>query len=117
MANLLSLRDLPSSFSYPAEFIRAAELGVLNLEPWMLLEGEVLRERLRGLRDRYPDRQLIPFAARQDSDDIACWSADKPGAVLVVHDFASVGYEIDREFDDFYAWLRQAVEDFIDWDS
>jgi len=30
---LLSFAELPRRFSYPAQFLRAAKLGVVNLEP------------------------------------------------------------------------------------
>lgn len=115
--DLLRQDELPKSFAYPHAFVRAAELGVVNLEPWALLEGEVLRRQFTGLRQRYRSREFIPFAGRQDADDVACWSAANPGPVFVVHDFASSGSEIDCEFDGFLSWLRQAVEDFIDWHS
>ena len=117
MVALLSNEDMPSGFDYPAEFVRAAELGVTNLEPWRLLEGAALHQRHRGLSQRYPNRSLVPFAARQDTDDVACWDASRPGRVLVIHDFASAGYELEAEFPDFNAWLRQALEDFIDFGS
>ncbi|TMK51016.1 MAG: hypothetical protein E6G66_06680 [Actinobacteria bacterium] len=42
MADLLSIDDLPPDFEYPQEFIRVVELGLTNLEPWWILEGEGL---------------------------------------------------------------------------
>jgi hypothetical protein len=55
------------------------------------------------------------FAVRQDNDDVACWDIDQANAV-VVHDFASPGFEQRREFPGFYDWLRQAIEDLIEFD-
>ena len=115
MADLLPLTELPEGFDYPREFVRVVELGLTNLEPWWILQGDQLRDRFLGLRKRYETRSLVPFATRQDNDDVACWDLDR-GTVVVVHDFASPGYEQRGELPNFYAWFRQAVEDFIGFD-
>lgn len=117
MSELLSPEDLPSDFWYPASFIRVVELGLTNLEPWHVLMGLQLGERARGLAERYPSRQLIPFASRQDNDDVACWEpALGNDVVVIVHDYASSGWENRETYPDFFAWLRQAVEDMIDFE-
>jgi hypothetical protein len=116
VANLLSVDDLPGGFEYPAEFIRVVELGLINLEPWWIFDGELLWDRMTGLRERYPDRRLVPFARREDNDDVACWDLGQ-GDVVTVHDFASPGWEQRARFPDFNAWLRQAVEDLIEYGS
>lgn len=113
---LLERTDLPEGFTYPREFIRIIELGLSNLEPWQVMSGYFLVERSRGLRERYPDRILVPFARRQDNDDVACWDL-KLGEerVAIVHDFASPGWERRAEFAGFNDWLRQAIEDLIEF--
>jgi len=114
MADLLSVKDLPSGFWYPSSFVRVVELGLMHLEPWDVLEGSRLRWRNEGLAQRFPARELVPFAERQDNDDVACWDLALGGEqVVIVHDFASPGWEKRDEYLDFYAWLRQAVEDLI----
>lgn len=115
MADLLSIDDLPDGFRYPRAFVRLVELDLTSLEPWWILEGDQLRRRSEGLRERYPNRTLTPFAARQDNDDVACWDG-AAARVVVIHDFASPGWEEHAEFDNFAAWLRAAVEDFLDWE-
>jgi hypothetical protein len=47
----------------------------------LILAGEQLWERSRGLNNRYPSRILVPFARRQDSDE---WPAGnwQPGMEL-----------------------------------
>lgn len=115
MADLLSAVDLPCGFEYPREFVRVVELGLTSIEPWWIIDGERLRRRFVALRDRYPGRSLVPFAIRQDNDDVACWDT-AAGNVAVVHDFASPGHEQRSEFGDFYAWFRRAVEDFIEFE-
>jgi hypothetical protein len=112
MADLLSISDLPAGFEYPSEFVRVVELGVTNLEPWWVIEGDVLRDRLGGLRKRYETRVLVPFARRQDNDHVVCCDVDR-GLVVTIHDFAAPGWEQREEFSDLYAWLRRAVEDLI----
>jgi hypothetical protein len=115
MADLLSTTDLPDGFEYPPEFVRVVELGLTNIEPWWIIDGDRLRNRFVGLHERYRERSLVPFAVRQDNDDVACWDTTK-GNVAIVHDFASPGYEQRSDFRDFYAWFRQAIEDFIDFE-
>ena len=77
MAELLSVEELPDGFSYPAEFLRIVGLGLTQLEPWWILDGDNLRIRHLGLQRRYPSRKLVPFARREDNDDVACWDLDK----------------------------------------
>jgi hypothetical protein len=115
MTDLLTARDLPPGFSYPPEFIRVLDHGLTDIEPWWIIEGERLRIRFSGLRERYPSRTLVPFALRQDNDDVACWDV-AGGNVTIIHDFASPGWEQRAELTDFYAWFRRAIEDFIDFE-
>ncbi|MFH8785178.1 barstar family protein [Streptomyces roseoverticillatus] len=113
-ADLLGPGEIPDVFVYPVEFLRAVESGLVGLEPWWLLEGDALRARAVGLLERFPERRLLPFARREDNDDVACWDLDS-GAVRVVHDFATPGRENRQEFATFYDWLRAALEDFIEF--
>jgi hypothetical protein len=114
--DLLSDAELPTGFAYPRQFKHVAELGLLDLEPWYMLQGNPLREAKAGLAQRYPERQLVPFARRQDNDDIACWQAPATEQVFVIHDFASSGWEQRAEYPAFYEWFRQAIEDLIEFD-
>jgi hypothetical protein len=115
--DLLTENERPVGFSYPRQFTRVVELGLTDLEPWYLLEGKLLREALAGLAARYPDRKLVPFARRQDNDDVACWQVGVNEEVFVIHDFASPGWEQRGQFSDFYHWLRRAIEDLIEFDG
>jgi len=114
MADLLTIEDLPRGFDYPALFVRVVELGLTNLEPWWIITGDLLRDRQRGLETRYPARQLVVFAMRQDRDDVACWDLDV-GGVAIIHDFASSGFEQRDRLGGFAEWLRRAVEDLIEF--
>ena len=115
LTRLLTIEDLPQGFHYPHEFVRVVELGLTNPEPWWIIEGDLLRDRLNGLQERYPDRTLVPFAVRQDNDDVACWDLEL-GRIVIVNDFAAPGHEQRGDFPNFYAWFRQAIEDFIAFD-
>lgn len=116
MAELLSPADLPRRFEYPAEFLRVVELGLTNLEPWWILQGEELRRRHLGIRKRYGRRGWVLFAARQDNDDTACFNL-RGHNVVIVHDYTTPGWAQRGSFDSFYDWLGQAVEDLIEFDN
>lgn len=115
MTELLPIGDLPNGFTYPAEYIRTVELGLRNFEPWWIIDGRFLRDRFVGLKERYPELSLVPFAFREDNDDVACWDTVSRN-VVIIHDFASPGYERRAELVDFHAWLRLAVDDFIEFE-
>lgn len=114
--NLLTEKELPQGFNYPRQFNHVVELGLTELQPWYVLEGKPLRDAMAGLAQRYPDRKLIPFARRQDNDDVACWQAGSNEEVFIIHDFASSGWEQHGRFPSFYDWLRRAIEDLIEFD-
>ena len=97
------------------EFIRVVELGLTNLEPWHIVFGDRLRTRFEGVRKRYPSRRVVPFALRQGSDDLAAFVVGSY-EVIILHDFASPGYESRRTFDSFFGWFRAAIEDMIDFE-
>jgi hypothetical protein len=112
VTELLPLAELPEGFRYPTEFVRVVDLGITRLEPWWIIEGNLLIRRHRDMRTRYPGRTLVPFAVRQDNDDVASFDVDA-GNVAIVHEFASPGWEHVSFADDFYSWFRRAIEDFI----
>jgi hypothetical protein len=113
---LIDVDHLPEGFFYPASFIRVVELGIVDLEPWLMLDGERLSARFEGLSQRYPERVLVPFARRQDNDDVACWDGRGGPEVLIVHDYAEPGHELRETLPTFYSWLRRAVEDLIEFE-
>jgi hypothetical protein len=60
---------------------------------------------------------MLPFARRGDNDDVAVFDAQSPNEVVVLHDFSSNGWERRRVLGSFYAWIRRAVDDMIEFDS
>lgn len=113
---LLTPPEFPDWFSYPEEFLRIVDQGLLDFDPWIILQGERLRIRFRGINERYPERNLVPFSRREDNDDVACWEKGKSG-VVIIHDFASPGYELKQEMDSFWDWLRSALEATIEYEG
>lgn len=114
---LLSEDQLPLGFVYPSPFLRMVERGIVHLEPWWVFDGEQLQSRFFGLSQRYLEQALVPFARREDNDDVACWDAQSGDQVFIVHDHSSAGWETRVVLDDLYAWLRKAVEDMIEFDE
>lgn len=115
MVVLLPPEILPQSFEYPTEYLRVVELGILEIEPWMLLVGGDLLEYQIELSKRYPERTLILIAAKTSNDDVACWDVDE-GGVAIVHDYASPGWEQRGRYSDFKAWIRAAFDEFLDFE-
>ncbi|RKT79947.1 hypothetical protein DFJ68_3426 [Terracoccus luteus] len=115
---LLPEDALPVGFAYPPELLRILRLGLVDLEPWLVLRGEPLLALHHGLRTRYPARHLVPFARRTDRDDVACWDLE-PGAapICVVGDYEVPGYEQGETHATFYGWFRSAVDDLVEWDD
>lgn len=114
---LLPQIDLPEWFVYPLDFLSAIDGGLYDIGPWQILDGDWLKVRYTGLKDRFPNRELVPFARRLDSDDVACWDKASYPAVKVVHDFAKPGWEEVFEYSSFHDWLsvaRTEGEEF-DW--
>lgn len=117
MKQLLTKNELPDWFSYSDGFLRIVNQGLLDFDPWIIMESDRLRVRYEGVKKRYPNRELIPFARREDCDDIACWEKNKDGKVVVIHDFSGDGYENVCEFNSFWDWLRSALETTIEYNG
>lgn len=113
MGKLLGTEIEVDWLNYPKEFRRIVDLQLCDLDPWFILKGEQLEIRYLGMRKRYPDQYLVPFARRADNDDVACFEKDIAGKVVIIHDFASLGYEQKKIHDHFWDWFRDAVEEMI----
>src|SRR5512142_2968684 len=100
--------ELPPWFTYPDEFLRAVRQCLVDLTPWHVMERDAVLARMEGLRHRYTERELVPFARRQDNDDVACWERDRMAAVVVIHDFSSAGSETRAVYGDLWSWFRVA---------
>lgn len=112
---LLNQEELPKWFEYPTEALLLVDQNLLDFDPWIILTDSRLRERYTGVKDRYPSRNIIPFARREDNDDLACFN--KEHKIVVIHDFASAGFEGGIEEFEFWNWFRKMVEDMITHNS
>ncbi|MBF0548595.1 MAG: hypothetical protein HQM08_29465 [Candidatus Riflebacteria bacterium] len=108
--------NLPEGFTYPSEYTRIVGLGIIYLEPWFILKGEQLNGTFQGLKSRFPNKTLIPFSKRQDCDDVACWLNNSAKSIVIIHDFATPGFEEREIFSGFWSWFRRAVEDMIQFE-
>lgn len=95
---------------------RLIELGMTDISRWRLFEEEGAERYSQSLRKRYPKRHLFAFAYAVGNDDIACFEEGKGKRVVVVHDFASEGWESRQEYEDFWEWLRDAVRYMIEFE-
>ncbi|WP_042473845.1 hypothetical protein [Bacillus ndiopicus] len=108
MANYYINSDI---FEYPNSYKKIVELNLVDFDVWYLIESGQATRRYFDLKDRYPNRKLIPFARRDDTDDIACFEIGKGTRIQLIHDFTSEGFEQKHEFEDFWVWLEFAVKE------
>ena len=113
--NLFNAEEIYPKFKYPYGLERIVDLGLTDLDLWFILEAPFAEQYCLDLKKRYPDRKLIPFAKRVDCDDVACFEVDKPKKVEIIHDFADPGWEQRAEHPDFWAWFKEAIDEFIEF--
>lgn len=107
--------DLPSGFAIPAEF-RAFVLADERPDVgswWFLCDYPLHADFwIATLREQYPERQLVPFAKMEDTDDVACFDGtdlSESPKIVYVHAFASPGWEVRGYAPDFSAWLVESM--------
>jgi hypothetical protein len=104
----------PAWLAYPVEFVEMVMLGRVKLVPWKLYKAEgSLRTHNRF--KTHLGRDLVPFAHRQDREDLACFERGKGHAVMIIHDNTDPGYEDEGSFLTFTDWLRAAEEEAASW--
>lgn len=113
--DLLGDAERPPWLEYPRAYVRLVEQGLTDLTPWYFLEKTGMLKYASELHGRYGLRRL-PFARRQDNDDVACFEEGHNGAVVLIHDGATPGTEVRSRFGDVWSWFRYAVEEMIEWD-
>lgn len=114
---LFNVKKYYEQFNYPDSFVKILELNLLDYDFWYMMSNEQVETRITGLKKRYPKRKLIPFARRDDSDDIACFEEGQGARVFIVHDFASEGYEQRKIFENFWEWFKDAIQEMIDYNE
>lgn len=117
MSENILIDELPQWFVLPASYLKILEEG--NFEnggydfgpSWQLLRADRIEARAEGLKKRYPERKLYPFARRVCQDDVACFDLSNKSIspkVVIIHDWATIGWEYRGTFDNFEAWLEAA---------
>ena len=110
---------LEQGIKLPTGYHAVKDLNLVNLRPWHLVSDEEFAYFFSGINKRYPRRSVIPFARREDSDDVACFVCrdpeQEPGTIIVMHDFASPGYENVARIQTFWEWFKYAVDEMINW--
>ncbi len=115
MAELIPPTELPPGFTYPPEYLRVVELGLIDLQPWQIIEGSALLIIYAELAEAFPNEQLVPFAGFLENDDVVCWHP-ATGKIVTVDPPDKHWYR-DRNYENFWAWFRQAIEDLIAYDG
>jgi len=111
---LLSGDGKPDWLIYPNELVDMIRLGRVKLVPWHLDKADAsFREYLR-LKSRL-GRDLVPFAYRQDREDLACFEKGKGQTVLIIHDNTEPGWEDEGSYPSFADWLRDAELEAASW--
>ncbi len=113
MYHPLVKKNFPEWVEIPERYFELLKYDRNEFLPWYLFDRENLLYRYQGLQMRYPNRQLVPFARHDYCDDVACWEKDKPGKVIIIHDYASPGWEsrfIFPSFDDWYEYILSQKE-------
>ncbi|CAN7654934.1 hypothetical protein LJR235_005047 [Pararhizobium sp. LjRoot235] len=99
----------------PPSYLKVIQLNLCDIEFWSIkVNAESIISYSVNLKTRFPERDLVIFAKRNDNDLIACWERGKPGKAVIINDFASGGYENEQEYETFWDWFRAAIELMID---
>jgi hypothetical protein len=105
---LLPEHERPSWLTYPAELADLVSAGRVKLTPWHICKIDAVRWDLIHLKNRL-GRDLVPFAHRQDREDLACFEKGRGQEILIIHDNTDPGWENEGSYPSFHDWL-QAVE-------
>ena len=116
MIELLEEYERPNNFVYPKAIYKLLELNITDFDVWYFMDKESVKIRIEGFRERYPERNLIPFARRGDCDDVACFEIGKGEKVFIVHDFASSGWEQRKIYENVWEWLKEVIDTMIEFE-
>lgn len=112
----------PAGFRFPPTFVEMVRGPLPDIIPydWLMVDGDVLEVIVDTLRRLYPNRSLVPFAGDTRNDDLFCFDGhDTTGepAVLLIHAFASPGWEYRGEWRSFESWLEEAARQRREWEG
>ncbi|HLL90352.1 MAG TPA: hypothetical protein VK324_13720 [Tepidisphaeraceae bacterium] len=104
----------PDWLQYPAELLEMVRAGRVRVVPWHLSKAAAAAGHAAELKARVK-RDLVPFAFRQDQEDLACFEKGKGQQVMLVHDNCDSPYEHVGSYPSFADWLRAAEEESEEW--
>ncbi len=90
-----------------------------QLQPWFFVQQEECfwaTDKWQGVTEK----RLLVFARRQDCDDLACLIVNADGlvsGVALIQGWTDVGFDLVQEYPDFWAWLKNVVQDIEEWVS
>lgn len=117
MIELLEEYERPNNFVYPKAIYKLLELNLTDFDVWYFMDKESAKIRIEGFRERYPERNLVPFARRDDCDDVACFEVGKGEKVFIVHDFASSGWEQREIYENVWEWFKDVIDTMIEFEQ
>ena len=110
---MFEVKDFYPEFEYPYGYLKLKSLNLIDFDFWYFIPDNQLARRIMGLKTRYPNRKLVPFARRDDNDDIACFEVGKGEVVQIIHDFSAQGFEQRQEYENIWLWVKEALEELI----
>jgi len=111
---LLSDQECPAWLTYPTELVELVSAGRVTLTPWHICKVGAVRGLHARLEDRL-GRDLVPFAHRQDREDLACFEKGRGEEVLIIHDNTDPGWENEGSYASFSDWLKAAESESKLW--
>lgn len=105
------------NFEIPKGYRWLADCGLVGFEedsplsPWRFTKAPI---DVRELWPRGPSQSnLVGFARRQDTDDIACFEVEDGKVVRIVgiHGWTSEGYVVTETYENIWEWLKCAIDD------
>jgi hypothetical protein len=110
MAKLIPLAELSPGFAYPAEYLRVVDLGLIDLEPWRIVEGRTLFAIYEPFADAFPNEHLVSSVRFTENDDVVCWHP-AAGEIVTV-DPSDRHWYSNGNHENFWAWFRRAIRRF-----
>lgn len=88
-----------------------------QLQPWLYLKNdECFFANIKW--KNVTESCLFAFAKRQDNDELACFKVNEDGnveGVVLINGWSSNGFDIIKEYSDFWAWFHQVIDDVKEW--
>lgn len=107
-------------YGYPEGMEYFTKRNITTIGNWDILDSDNLEIKLRGIRDRYQNEKLLPFACHEITDDVACFEEESGNKVFIIHDYSYPGKEKGKIFscvEDFVKdalaeWVEEAIMDY-----